>query len=81
MITIKLYGMFRQSCKEHEFSIAASTVGEALSQLAALTNIPEKVWKQGFVFVNKVSFDRLKMYKTPLSDGDVVAILSPASGG
>ena len=43
--------------------------------------VTQKDMKQYYVYVNEVNISTLKKYKTELKDGDVVYLLSPASGG
>lgn len=81
MVTVKLFGAARINFKDKQVELDASTVKEVLEKLAAKYGAPVKDFKQFVYFVNDVNIDKLKMYKTPLSDGDVVMVISLGSGG
>lgn len=81
MIFVKLFGLFRNKTDKYEYSISATRLDELLEKLSELSNISIKDLKNGVIFVNGKPFLKLKKFKTPLNDGDEVAILSPASGG
>lgn len=81
MIAVKLFGLFRNKTDKYEYSISAARLDELLEKLEIESNIPLKDLKNGVIFVNSKPFEKLKKFKTPLNNGDEVAILSPASGG
>lgn len=82
MITVKLYGLYRLESKKPAYQYdKADTINAALSLLAAETGVDEAVWKNAVMYVNDTPIDELKMFRTPLKDGDTLFILSPASGG
>ena len=81
MVTVKLFGAARINYKDKEVQLNASTVKEVLEQLAEKYDAPLKDFKQFVYFVNDVNIDKLKMYKTPLKEGDVIMVISLGSGG
>ena len=81
MVTVKLFGAARVNYKDKEVQVDASTVKEVLEKLAEKYSAPVKDFKQFVYFVNEVNIDKLKMYRTPLRDGDVVMVISLGSGG
>ncbi|MEG2002349.1 MAG: MoaD/ThiS family protein [Clostridia bacterium] len=81
MISIKLFGLFRQKTENFEFELTATRLDECLKELEKASGIPVKDLKNGVIFVNKIPLEKLKGFKTPLKDGDTIAILSPVSGG
>ena len=81
MVTVKLFGAARINYKDKEVRLNASTVKEVLEQLAEKYDAPLKDFKQFVYFVNDVNIDKLKMYRTPLKEGDVVMVISLGSGG
>ena len=81
MITVKLFGAARINFKDKAVEMEASTVKEVLEKLAEKYNVSIKDFKQFVYFVNDVNIDKLKMYKTPLKDGDIVMVISLGSGG
>ena len=81
MVTVKLFGAARINYKDREVQVEARTVKEVLERLAERYNAPVKDFKQFVYFVNDVNIDKLKMYRTPLADGDVVMVISLGSGG
>lgn len=81
MVTVKLFGTARVKFHEKEFQVEASTVKELTEVLALRYSVKPKEFKQFLTFVNDVNINKLKMFRTKLADGDVVMLLSPASGG
>lgn len=82
MITIKLYGLYRLEAKKPVFEYEkAETIKEALTLLSAETGVAEEVWEDAIMYVNGTPIYKLKMFRTPLKDGDILDIISPASGG
>lgn len=81
MIKVKLFGAARINYKDREVELDATTVKEVLEKLAEKYRAPLKDFKQFVYFVNDVNIDKLKMYRTPLQDGDVVTVISLGSGG
>lgn len=82
MITVKLYGLFRIEAEKPVYQFEnAATLNDALIALQKETSLSLAEWKQAVLYVNGIPIDKLKMFRTPLKDGDTVAVLSPASGG
>lgn len=81
MITIKLFGQYREKSEVFEFKIDAERLDEALKELEKVSGILLRDLKNGVIFVNKQPLEKLKGFKTTLNDGDEIAILSPVSGG
>ena len=81
MVTVKLFGAARINFKDKMVELEAATVKDVLEKLAEKYGAPVKDFKQFVYFVNDVNIDKLKMYKTPLQDGDVVMVISLGSGG
>ena len=81
MVTVRLFGAARVNFKDREVHIEASTVKELVDKLIEKYNSNMKSWKQFMYYVNDVSIEDLKLYKTPLKDGDVVMVVSLGTGG
>lgn len=81
MINVKLFGLYRQKTDKKEFNLEAKRLDGLLKELSIESNVDLKDLKNGVIFVNKQPIEKLKNFKTPLVDGDSVAILSPVSGG
>ncbi|MBQ3755174.1 MAG: MoaD/ThiS family protein [Clostridia bacterium] len=81
MVTVRLFGAARVNFKDREVKIEASTVKELVDKLIEKYNSNMKSWRQFMYYVNDVSIEDLKLYKTPLKDGDVVMVVSLGTGG
>lgn len=81
MVTVKLFGAARINFKDKAVELDASNVKEVLEKLSEKYGASIKDLKQFVYFVNDVNIDKLKMYRTPLKDGDVVMVISLGSGG
>lgn len=82
MITVKLYGLFRISAGKAVFEFEkAKDLNEVVSLLAQNSEVSSDEWKQAVLYVNGVPIDKLKMFRTKINDGDIISVLSPASGG
>lgn len=81
MVKVKLFGAARINYKDKEVELDAKTVKEVLEKLSEKYNALIKDFKQFVYFVNDINIDKLKMYRTPLKDGDVVMVISLGSGG
>ncbi|MBR5987492.1 MAG: MoaD/ThiS family protein [Clostridia bacterium] len=81
MVTVRLFGAARVNFKDREVKIEASTVKELVDKLIEKYNSNIKSWRQFMYYVNDVSIEDLKLYKTPLKDGDVVMVVSLGTGG
>ena len=81
MVKVYLYGTARVQFKEKVVELDVKNVKELLVKIAERYNVKPKDVKQHLIFVNEVNIQSLKNYRTELKDGDVVYLLSPASGG
>ena len=71
MVKVKFFGSARVMLKEKD----------VLEFVADKYGVTVKDMKQHLIYVNEVNITKLKMYKTKLNDGDIIMLLSPASGG
>lgn len=81
MVKVRFFGIARIKFKEKEIQIESSNVKELLQKIAERYNITLKDAKQFLIYVNDVNITDLKVFRTPLKDGDEVIFLSPSSGG
>lgn len=81
MVKVYLYGTARVQFKEKMIELDVKSVKELLEKVAERYNVKVKDVKQHLIFVNEVNILSLKRYRTELKDGDIVYLLSPASGG
>lgn len=81
MVIVKLFGTARLKFNEKEVQVEASTVKELTVVLAERYGVKAKDIRQFLIFVNDSNITALKMFRTKLNDGDVIMLLSPASGG
>ena len=81
MVKVYLYGTARVKFKDKLLEVDCKSIQEVLEYIANKYNVKVSDVKQHLIFVNEVNIDKLKLYKTPLKDGDIVYLLSPASGG
>jgi molybdopterin converting factor small subunit len=82
MITVRLYGLFRLESEKPVYQFEpVQDVAAVLSLLAKESRLGLKDWKKAVIYVNGTAIDKLSMFRTQLKDGDVLSVLSPASGG
>lgn len=81
MVKVKFFGTARVLLKDKEMEGDFKNVGDMIDAIISKYNVTKKDMKQYFIYVNEVNISKLKKYKTELKDGDVVMLLSPASGG
>ena len=81
MVKVKFFGTARVLLKDKEMEGDFKNVKEMLDGIIQKYGVTMKDMKQYYVYVNEVNISKLKKYKTELKDGDVVYLLSPASGG
>ena len=82
MIKVRFFGFIRSQAGLSSIEISANTVDEALKQISnKCENIKLSTLKNSLIFVNSVDIGNLRMFKTPLKEGDEVMILSPTAGG
>ena len=82
MIDVYFYGTLKELLKHSHLKIDAKSVKDLIKNIESNTGVKcQKELMNALTFVNEVNFLSLKRYKTPLSKGDKVAFLSPASGG
>ena len=81
MVKVKFFGTARVLLKDKEMEGDFKDVNEMVAAICVKYNVTKKDLKQYYIYVNEVNIAKLKKYKTELKDGDVVYLLSPASGG
>ena len=81
MVKVKFFGTARVLLQDKEMEGDFKNVKEMLEGIIQKYGVTMKDMKQYYVYVNEVNISKLKKYKTELRDGDVVYLLSPASGG
>lgn len=81
MVKVKFFGSARVMLKEKEIEGDFASVKDVLEFVADKYGVTVKDMKQHLIYVNEVNITKLKMYKTKLNDGDIIMLLSPASGG
>jgi molybdopterin converting factor small subunit len=82
MITLNLYGLYRIKAKQAKYQFEnVANLRSLFDLLKAATDISPEEWKMASIFINGVPIDKLGMFRAKLKDGDVVSVLSPASGG
>ena len=81
MVKVKFFGTARVLLQDKEIEGDFKNVKEMLEGIIQKYVVTMKDMKQYYVYVNEVNISKLKKYKTELKDGDVVYLLSPASGG
>jgi len=80
MITIRLFGILREHSIPDMFTIEAKTVREALDA-AARNGVDSKLLRGALIFINGSPLSGVGRLSRRLSDGDEIALLSPAGGG
>lgn len=83
MIQVSIYGKARTLTKLAVWNmpVDSTTVKQLIGALSNQCGVDQRQLMQCIVFVNGVSIDKLKMFRTQLNSGDKVALLSPVSGG
>ena len=81
MVKVKFFGTARVLLQDKEMEGDFKNVKEMLEGIIQKYGVTMKDMKQYYVYVYEVNISKLKKYKTELKDGDVVYLLSPASGG
>jgi len=81
MVKVKFFGTARVLLKDKEMDGDFKDVKGMIDAICEKYGVTQKDMKQYYVYVNEVNISTLKKYKTELKDGDVVYLLSPASGG
>ena len=81
MVKVKFFGTARVLLKDKEMEGNFKDVNDMIAAICVKYGVTKKDMKQYFVYVNEVNITKLKKYKTELKDGDLVYLLSPASGG
>lgn len=82
MITVKLYGFYRLDAEKPLYQFeSAKDVNAVLELLAKETRLTLDDWKNAIIYVNDTAIDKLNLFRTKVKDGDVLSVLSPASGG
>ena len=81
MFKVKFFGTARVLLKDKEMEGDFKDISAMIDAICEKYGVTKKDMKQYYVYVNEVNISTLKKYKTELKDGDVVYLLSPASGG
>ena len=81
MVNVKFFGTARVLLKDKEMEGDFKNVKDMVEAICEKYGVTQKDMKQYFIYVNEVNIEKLKKYKTELKDGDIVWLLSPASGG
>ncbi len=81
MVKVKFFGTARVLLKDKEMDGDFKNIKDMIDAICEKYGVTQKDMKQYYVYVNEVNISTLKKYKTELKDGDVVYLLSPASGG
>lgn len=81
MVKVKFFGTARVLLKDKEMEGNFKNIKDMIDAICEKYGVTQKDMKQYYVYVNEVNISTLKKYKTELKDGDVVYLLSPASGG
>ena len=81
MVNVKFLGTARVLLKDKEMEGDFKNVKDMVEAICEKYGVTQKDMKQYFIYVNEVNIAKLKKYKTELKDGDIVWLLSPASGG
>ena len=90
-ITVKLFANFRELVGQRQVVMSAEDVSSLLDKLTSdFQRLEDELFEPGSkkklrstvnILVNGRGIDLLQGMKTPLKDGDVVAIFPPVSGG
>lgn len=82
MVNVKFFGAARVKLGSQALQLEAANLTELLEKISAVPpNIPLMDLKNFLIYINGKPIKTLKMFKSPLKDGDEVLFLSPASGG
>ena len=80
MVTIRLFGLLRESGGERQLTVEADTVREALKRANEM-GVDKQLLRDALIFINNKPLTGARRYARRLSDGDELALLSPAAGG
>jgi molybdopterin converting factor small subunit len=80
MITVKLFGLLSEYGGPRQFDVDAGNVRKALCQ-AADRGVDKVLLRGALMFLNDVPLTGATRMRRRLSDGDVLALLTPAGGG
>jgi len=80
MITVRLYGLVSEYGGQRQFSFEAKTVRQAL-QYAADIGVDQDLLHGALIFINGSPLNGVMRLNRKLTDGDELALLSPAGGG
>lgn len=81
MVNVKFYGLIRLLIKISNINVEANTVDEALRKINKQYEVGENILHNSIILVNEKNITNLKMFKTPLFDGDEIKIFSAGGGG
>ena len=80
MVTIKLFGLTRETGGRDKLIVKAGTVRGAMEQAAAM-GVDPKLFRRALLFVNNRQLRGAGRFAFRLQDGDELALLSPVGGG
>jgi len=80
MVTVKLYGLLSEYGGQRQFSADVKTVRQAL-KLAADMGADQNLLHGALLFVNGRPLTGIRRLSCKLTEGDELALLSPAGGG
>jgi molybdopterin converting factor small subunit len=82
MVKVEFFGLYRLNYKMAECEIEANCIIDLLTKLNELNPYYSiKELKDSIILLNGKNIMDLKKFRTKLNDGDLVLIMSPASGG
>ncbi|MDR3217104.1 MAG: MoaD/ThiS family protein [Clostridiaceae bacterium] len=82
MVKVNFFGVLRLDLGMSEVTGEGKNVAELLDNLKrTIEPLKELNLKNYVIFVNGKNISDLKLFRTKLSDGDEVTMLSPVSGG
>lgn len=82
MVKVEFFGLYRLNYKMSGCEIDANCIIDLLTKLNELNPYYSiKELKDSIILLNGKNIMDLKKFRTKLNDGDLVLIMSPASGG
>lgn len=82
MVKVEFFGLYRLNYKMAQWETQVDNIFDLLSKLNEFNPYYTiKELKDSIILLNGKNIMDLKKFKTKLNDGDLVLIMSPASGG
>lgn len=82
MVRVRFFSKFRLLLRTDCIELEAGRVDELLTKISAhYEGIEIEELRNSLIFVNGTSISELKLYKTPIKNGDEVVLFSPVAGG